>query len=141
MLDMKRFWTEFKAFSIKGNMLDLAVAVVLGTAFTAVITALVKNVIMPAVSYVQPAGGGYKTWQIGKIEIGAFLGEVVNFLIIALVLFIVIVKIVGSIRKHNAPPPEPTTKECPLCCSTIPARAVKCPQCTGDIGKPGETKK
>ena len=127
-----KLWDEFKAFAFKGNMLDLAIAVVIGTAFTAVITSLVKNVIMPLISYVSPGDTTYTQWHIGKIEFGAFLGEVINFLIIALTVFIVLVKIVGSVVK-KAPPAGPPMKECPLCCSNIPARATKCAHCTADL--------
>jgi large conductance mechanosensitive channel len=113
-------------------MIDLAIAVVIGTAFTAVINSLVKNVIMPLISYVAPGDTSYMQWHIGRIEFGPFLGDVLNFLIIALTVFILLVKIVGGIVKRPAPE-GPPMKECPLCCSNIPAKARKCAHCTADL--------
>ncbi len=130
-------WQEFKAFAFKGNMIDLAVAVVIGAAFGKVIDALVKNVIMPLLSYVAPSADSYRDWHIGKVEIGVFVGEVINFLIIAAAIFVVVVKVMGTIQRRTAPPPAgPTTKECPLCLSVIPLKARKCSACTADL--PGE---
>jgi large conductance mechanosensitive channel len=128
-----KIWDEFKAFAFKGNMIDLAIAVVVGTAFGKVIDSLVKNVLMPTISYLVPNEGGYTKWHLDRIEIGAFLGELVNFLIIALAVFLVLVKVIGSIAKKSAPPPGPPTKECPLCLSTIPFAARKCAHCTADL--------
>jgi large conductance mechanosensitive channel len=133
-------WQEFKSFAFKGNMLDLAVAVVIGAAFGKIISSLVADVIMPMISYIMPAKMAYNEWYFGsedkKIFIGKFLGEVVNFLIVALAVFIVIVKIVGSLMKKASAPPapsEPVTKECPLCLSVIPIKAKKCGHCTADL--------
>ncbi len=128
-------WSEFKAFAFKGNLIDLAVAVVLGTAFGAVINSLVKNIFMPIISYVTP-NMAYTEWHIGKIQIGAFLGELVNFLAIALAIFIFIQKVLGNIMlKASAAPAasEPTSKECPFCLSNIPLKASKCAHCTADL--------
>lgn len=131
---MKTLWDEFKAFAFKGNMLDLALAVVIGTAFGGVINSLVKNIIMPAVSYVLPGDGGYRAWHLGRIEIGAFVSEMVNFLIIAAAIFLIVVKVVGALMKRVTPPPAgPPMKECPYCLSSIPANAVKCGHCTSDL--------
>ena len=133
-------WQEFKTFAMKGNMIDLAVAVVIGGAFGAIVTSLVKDIIMPAVSYVMPAGMAYEAWTVGSdakpIYIGKFLAAVVNFLIVALAVFIVIVKVLGNIMKKAAPPPppgEPTTRECPRCLSLIPIKATRCGHCTSDL--------
>ncbi len=126
----------FKKFVFRGNVIDLAVAVVIGAAFGAVITSLVKNVIMPAVSYVTPGEGSYRAWQIGRIEIGAFIAEVINFLIIAAAIFLIVVKILGSVlkRAQSVPAPtEPTTRECPFCLSVIPIKARRCAHCTADL--------
>src|SRR5512143_1040784 len=101
---MKDLWNQFKAFALKGNMIDLAVAVVIGAAFGAVINSLVKNVIMPVLSYVIPNKGGYLAWAIGRVEIGAFLGELVNFLIIALAIFLFVVKVIGALMKKLTVP-------------------------------------
>jgi len=126
---------EFKKFALKGNVIDLAVAVVIGGAFGKVIDSLVKKVIMPLISYVSPKSSGYEHWHIGRVEIGAFLGEVLNFLIIAAAMFLILVKFLGAVQKAVpwSHPEEPATKECPFCLSTIPYRAKKCAHCTADL--------
>src|SRR4051794_4222571 len=129
---MKETWEEFKKFALKGSLLDLAVAVVIGTAFTAVVNSLVKNILMPLLSYVAPAEGGYRAWHIGRVEVGVFLAELVNFLIIALVVFVMVVKVIGALARRAAPPPPPAaavTRECPFCLLTAPVRARKCGHC------------
>jgi large conductance mechanosensitive channel len=136
MFMVRNLCQEFKEFAFKGNMLDLAVAVVIGTAFGAVVNSLVKNIIMPAVSYIQPGDVGYRAWHLGRIEIGAFMGELITFLIIAATVFLLIVKIVGALMKRaTAPPPAaaPLTKECPFCLMVIPVKAIKCGHCTADL--------
>ena len=128
-------WQEFKAFAFKGNLIELAVAVVIGTAFTKVINSLVTNVVMPLVSYVTP-GVDYSQWKLGKVLIGLFMNDVIQFLIVALAIFIVIQKIVGSMIRKAEPAPaasEPTTKECPRCLSVIPLRAQRCAHCTSEL--------
>ena len=110
---VRSFASDFRAFALKGNMIDLAVAVVIGTAFAQVIASLVKNVIMPAISYVTPEKN-FSDWKLGKVEIGLFLNDVLTFLIIALAVFIVIVKLVGWLmRKREEPKAEvlPLSKE------------------------------
>jgi large conductance mechanosensitive channel len=131
-------WSEFKNFAFKGNLIDLAVAVVLGKAFGDVISAVVAHIIMPIISYVDmgKSAGGYRGWTLGRIEIGAVLGELLNFTLIALAVFIVIVKVVGAVMKKAVAPPaagEPTTKECPNCLMDIPIKARKCGHCTSDL--------
>ena len=136
----RSLWQEFKSFAMKGNMIDLAVAVVIGGAFGAIVSSLVADIIMPAVSYVLPAGMSYEQWQVGRadkpIRIGKFLAAIVNFLIVALAVFVVIVKVMGGMLKRAAGTPkaaEPTVKECPRCLSVIPLKATRCPQCTSDL--------
>ena len=133
-------WQEFKSFAMKGNMLDLAVAVVVGGAFGAIVSSLVADLIMPAVSYVMPAGMSYEEWKLGNdkkpIRIGKFLAAVVNFLIVAIAVFIVIVKVVGGMMKRVGGTPradEPTTRECPRCLSVIPLKATRCAHCTSEL--------
>jgi large conductance mechanosensitive channel len=128
-------WREFKGFALKGNMIDLAVAVVIGGAFGAVVNSLVKNILMPLVSYVTPGKEGYLTWKLGRVEVGAFLGDLVNFMILAVAMFVLIVKVLGTIEKavKLRKPDEPVIKECPYCLSKIPSKAVKCAQCTSDL--------
>jgi large conductance mechanosensitive channel len=139
-MSVRSLLNEFKTFALKGNMIDLAVAVVIGGAFGAIVTSLVNDIIMPAISYVLPAGMSYEQWRIGSeakpIRIGKFLAAIVNFLIVALAVFFVIVKVLGTLVKKAAPPPppgEPATKECPLCLSVIPFKAKKCAHCTSDL--------
>lgn len=129
-------WDEFKNFAFKGNMIDLAVGVVLGAAFGGVVKSMVDNIIMPLVSYVTPSMD-FKQWHVGKVTFGVFLGDLLNFVIVALAIFLIIVKVVGVLMKKTAKPPpppgEPVTRECPLCLSTIPFRAKKCGHCTTDL--------
>jgi large-conductance mechanosensitive channel len=234
-------WSEFKAFAFKGNMIDLAVAVVIGGAFSTVITSLVNDVIMPGVTYAvstassvattagktlkdtastatssvglttkpaetqpaetQPASapapsapaaagtvaegalpGTMSTeqavrkgvsealkeeadikakkdaedaakkaaedaankpvnleWKIGPVKIGNFIGALINFTLIALAVFLVIVKLLGSVMKRvegTPAPSEPTTRECPECLSIIPLKAKRCPNCTSVLTVP-----
>jgi large conductance mechanosensitive channel len=110
---------EFKNFAFKGNVIDLAVGVIIGAAFGKIIDSLVKNIIMPFIGLFMPGDQGYAGWKwvVKGVEIpyGLFIGEIVNFLIVALALFIFIVKFVGWIMKSKqeeaaapAPPPPPT---------------------------------
>ena len=128
-------WQEFKSFAFKGNMIDLAVAVVIGAAFGTVIKSIVDNIIMPLVGYVTPKMT-YTEWHVGNVLIGKFLGDLLNFLIVAFAVFITIVKVLGAVMKRAAgtpAPSEPTTKECPYCLSVIPLKARKCSHCTADL--------
>jgi large conductance mechanosensitive channel len=105
---------EFKNFALKGNVVDLAIGVIIGAAFGKIIDSLVKHIIMPAISVIMPGQQGYLAWKWvvnGKeIPYGLFIGEIVNFLIVALALYIFIVKFIGMIMKskQEAPPPPPT---------------------------------
>lgn len=130
---MKELWQQFKAFALKGNMIDLAVAVVIGAAFGGVITSLVKNVIMPVLSYIIPTSGGYRFWHIGRIDIGDFLGDLLNFFVVAFAIFLVMVRVLGPILKKLAPPPPPATRDCPECCSAIPVKARRCAHCGSEV--------
>jgi large conductance mechanosensitive channel len=109
---------EFKQFALKGNVIDLAIAVIIGAAFGKIVESLVKHIIMPLVSVVVPGKGSYLEWKWvveGKeVPYGLFLGEIVNFLILALVLFLFIVKFLGFImktKKQEAAAPPPPTKD------------------------------
>jgi large conductance mechanosensitive channel len=130
---MKGLWTEFKNFAFKGNMIDLALAVVIGAAFGAVIKSMVDNILMPLLSYVLPNQGGYLAWHIGPLKIGAFLGDVLTFLLIALAVFVLIVKVVGYLMRRVSPPAPPGTKDCPFCLMAVPIRASKCGHCTSEL--------
>ena len=133
---MRALWSEFKSFAFKGNMIDLAVAVVIGGAFGTVVTSLVKFIIMPILGYVIPNKDGYRGWHIGNLMVGEFLSDVLNFLIIALAVFLMIVKLMGYIMKKAAPPAapaDPVSKECPFCLMVIPIKASKCGHCTSQL--------
>ena len=128
-------WQEFKTFAFKGNMIDLAVGVVIGAAFGKVITSIVENVITPLIGYVTP-GLNFADWHLGRIRIGVLLNDLLSFFLVALAVFIVIVKLMGALMRKSATPPAPegpVTKECPLCLSTIPLKARKCGHCTADL--------
>jgi large conductance mechanosensitive channel len=106
---------EFKNFAFKGNVIDLAVGVIIGAAFGKIIDSLVKNLIMPLIAVVMPGDQGYVNWKWvinGKdVPYGLFLGEIVNFLIVALALYIFIVKFLGWLmkaKKEEAAAPKPT---------------------------------
>jgi large conductance mechanosensitive channel len=110
---------EFKAFALKGNVIDLALGVIIGAAFGKIVDSLVRHIIMPLISVVMPGRQGYLDWKFvinGKeIPYGLFLGEVVNFLILALALFLFIVKFLGwlmhSKKEEADAPPPPLTKD------------------------------
>lgn len=125
---------EFKAFVMKGNVIDLAVAVVVGGAFGKIITAFVDGIVMPLVTYVLPANIKWEEWVLGKFRVGAVLGATVNFLIIALVIFLVLIKLLGRLMpKKEEAPAAPTTKECPACLEQVPLKATRCKHCTSQL--------
>ena len=132
---VRNFVQEFKQFAVKGNMIELAVAVVIGAAFGKVITSIVENVITPLIGYVTP-GMDFSDWHLGRVKVGLLLNDLISFLFVALAVFIVIVKIIGTLMKKAAPPPSPAgpvTKECPMCLMTIPINARRCGHCTTDL--------
>jgi large conductance mechanosensitive channel len=125
---MMKFFREFKEFIERGNVMDLAVAFVMGAAFTAIVTALVADFITPLLALFIPSGTlDALAVPIGhsKITYGHFIGAVINFLAIALVVFLIVLGLNKLMRKKPA-----NTKECPFCGSTIPDTAVRCPNCT-----------
>ena len=125
---------EFKAFIMRGNVIDLAVAVVVGSAFGKIISAFVDGIVMPLVTYVLPADIKWEEWVLGKFRIGAVLGATVNFLIISLVIFIVLIKLLGKVmKKEEVPLVAATTKECPACLEQVPLKATRCKHCTSQV--------
>lgn len=128
---------EFKAFVYRGNVVDLAVAVILGAAFGAVISSLVDDVVMQLIAgLVGQPDFSELVFRVGDgvIRYGAFLTAAVNFLLIATVLFFVVRAINRAQRPRHAPPPEPPKdRECPFCISTIPVTASRCPACTSEV--------
>ena len=121
---------EFKAFALKGNVVDLAVAVVIGGAFGKIVSALVSDLIMPLVSAVLP-GNEWRSWTATPLhlKVGDLLGAVVDFVIIAVVLFLVVVKLMGAVKRKE-PEAGPVTKSCPECLEIIPIQARRCRACT-----------
>ena len=134
---MKKFFAEFKEFALKGNVMDMAIGVIIGPAFKGIIDALTEYIINPILGcFIQ---GGLEGWTvtIGKAElgIGAFIMAIINFIILAFVLFLMVKAMnkLINLRKKPEPEAEPLTKKCPLCQSEIDIKAIKCPHCTGDI--------
>jgi large conductance mechanosensitive channel len=142
---------DFKAFVMRGNVLDLAVAVIMGASFGKVITSLVNDIIMPPLGlllgkvdfsslFVSLTGTSYASLADAQaagaptLNYGVFIKALVDFLIVALVMFLMI-RAVSRAQRGKAPeaPPAPTTKECPFCCSTINLKATRCPQCTSEL--------
>jgi len=107
---------EFKNFALKGNVIDLAVGVIIGAAFGKIVDSLVKHILMPFVGLLLPGDQGYLGWKIAvgakEVPYGLFLGELVNFVIVALALYVFIVKFLGFVMKaKEAPPPAPSRQE------------------------------
>ncbi len=128
---MNQWIADFKAFALKGNFIDLAVAFILGVAFAAVVTSLVDNIFMPLIgAIVGTESLAAKTFTIGDAVFGygAFLAALVDFILIALILFIVI-KIYNRYRAAE----EATTKSCEFCATSIPLSATRCPNCTSEL--------
>ena len=134
---IKKFFEEFKAFAMRGNVLDMAVGVVVGGAFTAIVTALVEDVINPIIGLFLKADFSSVFIDLGgsSIKIGEFVNSIINFLIVAFVLFVVIKAINSLHKKPEAPAASaaPTTKVCPYCQSEIAIKAVRCPHCTSKL--------
>ncbi len=133
---MKGFMKEFKEFISRGNGMDMAVGIIIGGAFTAIVTALVDNIIMPLISGIC-GGMAFEDWAVkiggSTIGIGAFIAAIVNFLLIALVLFSIIKAMNKFKKQQDEPEEEPTTKECPFCKSEISIGATRCPNCTSEL--------
>ncbi len=126
---------EFKKFAMRGNVMDLAIGVIIGGAFGKIVASFVGDVLMPLIGLLL---GGIDfsglAFTIGKavVKYGAFLQSVVDFLIIAFVIFLM-VKGINKLTEKPAAPTAPTTKECPYCLSTIPIKATRCPNCTSQL--------
>ena len=128
---------EFKDFIMRSNVLDLAVAVIIGGAFGKIVSSLVNDILMPAIGLVT-GGVSFKerTLPVGATTVitwGVFVQSIIDFLIIAFVIFL-IVKIANKLKKAPAPA-DPTTKDCPYCFSTIPIKATRCAHCTSELNQ------
>jgi len=150
--------TDFKAFIMKGNVVDMAVGIIIGAAFGAIVTSIVKDVIMPpiglalgnidfsnlaAVIKQGSTPGPYPTLAAAQaagtitINYGLFINTIINFLIIAAVVFFLIIRPLTKLQSltKGATPAAPTTKDCPYCATAIPIKATRCPNCTSELTK------
>src|SRR5579863_1780804 len=139
---------EFKEFAMKGNVLDMAVGIIIGAAFGRIITSLVSDILMPPIGlilgkvdfstlFLNISGTDYPTLAAAKaanaatINYGSFLNTVIDFLIVAFVIFLM----VRQVNRWNklSPPPPSTTKDCSYCATPIPLKATRCPNCTSEL--------
>ncbi len=144
-------WKEFKEFIMRGNVMDLAIGIVIGAAFGAIVTSLVKDIIMPPIGlllgkinftdlFIALDGKTYGSLATAQqagaptINYGLFINTIINFIIVALVIFFV-VKGINRLRRPApaAAPAAPTTKDCPHCYTQIPVKATRCPNCTSEL--------
>lgn len=140
---------DFKEFAIKGNMVDMAVGIIIGVAFGKIISSLVSDILMPPIGlllgkmdfsnlFINLSGEYYpslaaaKEAGISTINYGLFLNSVINFIIVAFVVFLLIRQI-NKLKRKEEKKPKPETKECPHCFSTINPKAIRCPNCTSKI--------
>ena len=145
---------EFKEFAMRGNVLDMAVGIIIGAAFGTIVASLVADIIMPPIGMLLgnvdfsnifivlkegKVPGPYASVAAAKaagatsINFGLFVNTIINFVIVAFAIFLVIRNVNKLKRKEEAPPPVPTTKECPHCLSTIPIKATRCGHCTSEL--------
>jgi large conductance mechanosensitive channel len=145
---------EFKKFAMKGNMVDMAVGIVIGAAFGAIVKSLVSDILMPPIGILTgnvnfsdlfvvlkegTTPGPFATLAAANdagavtLNYGLLINTIVNFLIVAFAIFFVVRGINRLKAQEEAPPAEPTTKECPLCLSTVPIKATRCGHCTSDL--------
>lgn len=146
-------WKEFKEFALRGSVLDLAIGLMIGSAFNKIITSLVNDVIMPPIGlllskvdfsdlYLVLAGDvppgstleQAKALNAVTINYGLFINTVIDFLIVAFAIFLVVHQVNRLRRQPQAVPAAPTTKECPYCFTAIPIKARRCPNCTSELG-------
>ena len=126
---MSKLIKEFKEFAMKGNVLDMAIGVIIGSAFGAIVTSVVEDILTPIIGMIfgQP---DFSAIKIGSIAIGNFINAIINFLIVALCLFAV-VKAVNKLKKPAPAPKE--ARKCPYCKSEIADDATRCPHCTSEL--------
>lgn len=124
---------EFKTFVAKGNVVDLAVAVVVGGAFSDIVKTMVNAVVMPLVSYVLPAKMQWEEWTLGKVRIGLVLSATLHFFIIAAVVFFLLVKLLGMLMRRKAQAAPMATRPCPECLEPVPEAATRCKFCTSKL--------
>jgi large conductance mechanosensitive channel len=147
---MNPLLAEFRDFAMRGNVIDLAVGVIIGAAFSKIVDALVTNVVMPPLglltgginlsdrvvilsSQTYPDLAAARAAHAPMLNYGLFLNAVLNFLIVSFTIFIC-VRTINKIHRKPEPPPAPLKKDCPFCFSSIPLQATRCPQCTSVLG-------
>jgi large conductance mechanosensitive channel len=127
------FLKEFQEFALKGNVVDLAVAVIIGGAFGKIVSSFVADVVMPIVNPLIPGGDWRKLTLPPGINIGSFMGSIVDFVIIALVLFLTLRTLAKFKKSEVAPTAAPTLRECPHCLEMVPIAATRCRACTSEL--------
>ncbi len=135
---MKKFLKEFKEFALKGNVMDLAIGVIIGAAFQGIVTSFTECFINPLINSIGGAevAGHFEIFSTGQyIEYGAFLTAVINFIIMAFVIFMIMkgINALNHIGKKNEATAAPLTRKCPYCYGEIDIKATKCMHCTSDV--------
>ena len=140
---MKKFMAEFKEFISRGNVMDLAVGVIIGGAFGAIVKSLCDDVIVPCIQLIIGKIIGVNSIEemtsvlnVGPIAFGNFIAAIINFLIMALIIFLMVKainKFMSLKKKEEKAEEEATTKTCPFCCSEIDIKATRCPHCTSEL--------
>ena len=135
---IKSFFNEFKKFAMRGNVMDMAVGIIIGAAFGKIVDSMVKDIMMPPIGLLLgKVDFSDLKWKIAddvSINYGVFLNNVISFIIVALCIFLLI-KVINKVNapKKEEAPAAPTTKKCPFCCSEIALEATRCPHCTSEI--------
>ena len=133
------FFSEFKTFALKGNVMSMAVGVIIGGAFSGLVTSLTTNIITPLLNCFGKMDGQVSKLALKikgqSLEFGMFLADVINFLIMAFIVFLLVkgMNALSNIGAKKEEPAAPTTKKCPYCKSEIPIDATKCAHCTSDV--------
>lgn len=134
---MKKFLKEFKEFAMRGNAMSMAVGIVIGGAFTAIVNSLVENLINPIVGllpgWTSLENMSFSIGEFAEFKYGAFLSAVINFILTAFVLFLLVKALNRLAPKKEEAPAAPTTKVCPFCKSEIAIDATRCPHCTSQL--------
>lgn len=138
MTFFKKFFGEFKQFALRGNVMDLAIGVIIGAAFQAIINSLVNDVLSPIIGLVAQTDLSYLVLNLNGVDIkyGAFLTAVINFIIMVFVIFLLVkgMNALANLGKHKTEDePVPATKKCPYCLSEIDINATRCPHCTSEL--------
>lgn len=130
---MKKFLQEFKEFALRGNVMDMAVGIIIGGAFSGIVTSLTDNFINPLINFL--TGQAHYTGSDVVVFASTFISAVINFIILAFILFCLIrlMNKAASFGRKKEEPEAPKTKVCPYCKSTIPADATKCAHCTSEV--------